>query len=292
MEMISRRSVVMDYLFIMIGTAMLAVSISVFFDPLAMVTGGVTGLAIVIKDLTNGVIPLWLSNLVINIPLFIIAILIKGKSFGKRSLFATVFLSFCLFFTQHIQPITLDILLGSIFGGVLSGAGLGLVFSAYSTTGGTDLAASSIQHFMKHISVAKIMLVLDGIIVLLGFFIFGPEKTMYAIISIFISAKVIDAFLEGLHFSKAAFIISDQHERIAKGIMEEMERGVTGLTGVGKYTGDSKEVLLCVVSKREIVKVKEIAHACDHHAFVIVADVREVLGEGFIEYEHKLKSGT
>lgn len=296
MEKISRRSVVMDYLYIMIGTAMLAVSISVFFDPLAMVTGGVTGLAIVIKNVTSNVIeggiPLWFSNLVINIPLFIIAIFIKGKSFGKRSLFATVFLSFCLFFTQHIPPITLDVLLGSIFGGVLSGAGLGLVFSAYSTTGGTDLAASSIQHFMKHISVAKIMLVLDGIIVLLGFFIFGPEKTMYAIISIFISAKVIDAFLEGLHFSKAAFIISDQHDQIAKGIMEEMERGVTGLTGVGKYTGNSKEVLLCVVSKREIVKVKEIAHACDRHAFVIVADVREVLGEGFIEYDHKSQSAS
>ncbi len=289
MEIKSRRHPVLDYLYIMLGTTILAISINVFLDPLDLVTGGVTGFAIVLKSMTSewieGGIPIYLTNLVINIPLFILALLIKGKNFGARSLFATVYLSFALFYTSNIDPLTGDVLLGSLFGGVLSGIGLGLVFSAFSTTGGTDLMASLIQHFFKHFTVASIMFVLDGLIILLGMYIFGVEYAMYAIVSIYISVRVIDTMLEGIHFSKAAFIISKQNDVIARAILENLERGVTGLEGQGKFTGNDREVLLCVVSKREIVKLKEIVRDIDLNAFVIVADVREVVGEGFIEYE-------
>ncbi len=284
---IFKRNAIWDYIRIIIGTTLLALSITIFFDPLGMVLGGVTGIAIIIKSLTEGLvkggIPIWISNLVINIPLFLVAVLVKGKSFGRKSVFATFYLSFALYFTQGIPLHTNDIILGSIFGGVLAGIGLGLVFSALSTTGGTDLAASIIQHFIKYISIAKIMMILDGTIILSGLFVFGAEKTMYAILSVYISVKVIDALLEGIYFAKAAFIITDHEAEISKELLIKLERGLTGLNGEGMYTGTPKKVLLCVVSQRQIVQLKEIVRQIDPNAFVIVADVREVLGEGFIE---------
>jgi uncharacterized membrane-anchored protein YitT (DUF2179 family) len=288
MEFRMKRHPLIDYLLIIVGTTLLALSINMFFDPLELVTGGVTGLAIVIKEISHnlveGGIPIYLTNLVVNIPLFLLAIFIKGKDFGARSFFATVYLSFALYYTSVFPVATTDLVLGSVFGGVIGGIGLGMVFLAFSTTGGTDLAASIVQQFLKHFTVAQIMFTLDSAIILFGVFVFGAEKAMYAIISVFISVKFIDGILEGFHFSKAAFIISYKTDLIAEKIMKTLDRGVTGLDGHGKFTNESKEVLLCVVSKREIVKLKEIVRDIDVNAFVIVADVREVVGEGFIEY--------
>lgn len=287
MEHLIKKNPIADYILIIIGTTLLALGINVFFDKLGMVVGGVTGIAIVIKKLTEGIIeggmPIWITNLLINIPLFLIALAVKGKNFGKRTIFATIFLSVALYLTQDLPAITEDILLGGVFGGVLSGLGLGLVFLSLATTGGTDLAASIIQHFVKYISISKILMFLDGVVIALGFFVFGPEKTMYALISVFISAKVIDAILEGLQFAKAAFIITEKEEEITKELLIKLDRGLTGLYGEGMYTGISKKVLLCVVSQRQIIQLKEIVKSHDEKAFVIVADVREVLGEGFIE---------
>ncbi|MCT4598524.1 MAG: YitT family protein [Vallitalea sp.] len=288
MELRSNRKPYIDYIIIIIGTTLLATALNMFFIPLDLVTGGVTGLAIVVKKITESIvpggIPPWITNIVINIPLFLTAIIIKGKNFGGRSLFSTFYLSFALIYTSYLPQPTSDILLGSVFGGALAGIGLGLVFSAYSTTGGTDLAGSIIQHYIGHYSVAQIMLMLDAIIILSGYFIFGAEKAMYALVAVFITAKIVDAILEGIHFSKAAFIISDNNEQISKEIMSQLDRGVTGLQGTGKFSKQRKEVLLCVVSKKEIVKLKEIVREIDKNSFVIVADVKEVVGEGFIEY--------
>jgi len=130
--------------------------------------------------------------------------------------------------------------------------------------------------------VAKIMMLLDGIIIGFGFYVFGPEKTLYALISIFITIKVIDALLEGLQFAKAAFIISEKEDEISAAILGQLDRGLTGLNGTGMYTGNAKKVLLCVVSQRQIIQLKDIVKSVDKNAFVIVADVREVLGEGFL----------
>lgn len=288
MEFKSKRKPFLDYVYIIVGTTFLAISINLFLDPLELVTGGVTGIAIIVKaltqDMVNGGMPLWLTNLIINLPLFVAAVLIKGKNFGLRTLFSTIYLSFALYYTQWFPAVTYDLFLGSIVGGVLSGIGLGLVFLAFATTGGTDLMASLMHHFIKHHSIAKIMFVLDGIIIAGGMVMFGIEKSLYAIICIFIATKVIDAILDGFHYSKAAFIISDHNEWIAADIMQGLDRGVTGLNGEGMYTKMNKNVLLCVVSKKEIIKVKEIVKKRDFRAFVIVADVREVLGEGFKEY--------
>lgn len=284
-----KQELIREYLYIILGTTLLAIAINVFFARQGLVTGGVTGLAIIVQELTKGVwdggIPLWITNIAINIPLFLIAISLKGKMFGTKTLFSTLYLSLSLYLTQGIVSLTQDFLLSSIFGGVLGGIGIGLVFAGFATTGGTDLAASILHLYFAHVSVGTLMFIIDAVIIGIGFFVFGPEKTMYAIIAVYITAKMMDGILEGIHFSKAAFIISENSTAIATALMNTLDRGVTALSGRGMYTQQSKDVLLCVVSKKQIAKLKDIVKEVDENAFVIVADVREVVGEGFIQYK-------
>ena len=278
----------LPYLYIILGTAVLALSIQCFFEPIGLVTGGFTGLAIVIKSLTNGVIkdgvPIWLSNILLNTPVFIIAYIIKGRKFVGRTVFGAIMLSVWLYIIPTMDMSQGDFLLAAIFGAVFSGAGIGLVLRGHATTGGTDMVAALIQMKFKHYSIAQIMQILDGIVVLAGLYVFGIRRGMYAIVAIFVATKVTDIVLEGFRYSKAAYIITNKHEEIAKRIMEDIDRGVTGIHAMGMYTGDEKCVLYCVVSMREIIEVEELVREIDPNAFVIVSDVREVLGEGFADY--------
>ncbi len=275
------RRAVTDYILIVIGTFLLALAISLFYEPFNLVTGGVSGLGIIIKNFIG--IPVGISNALFNVPLFIMAIIVRGKDFGFKSLVATILLSAFLLITSKITPPVNDLLLSTVFGGVISGIGLGLVFSAYATTGGTDLAAALVHKIFPHTTVAMIMLIIDWAIIIGGMFVFGMQKSMYAIIAVYITAKVIDMVLDGLNFAKAAFIISENQDEIAQVVMETLDRGATGLYGKGMWSKNDKHVLLCVVSKREIVKLKEIVRDIDKNAFIIITDVREVLGEGFVE---------
>ncbi|MEE1100978.1 MAG: YitT family protein [Agathobacter sp.] len=278
----------MPYLYIILGTAVIALSIQCFFEPIGLVTGGFTGLAIVIKSLTSGVIkdgvPIWLSNILLNTPVFIIAYIIKGRKFVGRTVFGAIMLSVWLYIIPTMDMSQGDFLLAAIFGAVFSGAGIGLVLRGHATTGGTDMVAALIQMKFKHYSIAQIMQILDGIVVLAGLYVFGIRPGMYAIVAIFVATKVTDIVLEGFRYSKAAYIITNKHEEIAKRIMEDIDRGVTGIHAMGMYTGDEKCVLYCVVSMREIIEVEELVREIDPNAFVIVSDVREVLGEGFADY--------
>ena len=265
-----------------LGTAIMAVAIKMIYDPVSLVTGGVTGLGIIMKELIG--IPLWLTNTMLNIPLFVAAFLVKGWKFISRTVVATLALSFFLYVLPDINLGMEDVLLSALFGGVVSGIGTGLVFMARSTTGGTDLAAAVIQNYLRHFSVAQIMQVLDGLVVLAGAWIFGLDFALCAIIAVVVVAKVTDSILEGMHYSKVAFVISDKSDEIADAIMTDLERGVTGINGTGMYSGNAKNVLFCVVSQKELVQVKDIVSKIDPRSFVIVTDAREVLGEGFIEY--------
>ena len=177
-----------------------------------------------------------------------------------------------------------DYLLAALFGGVFTGIGFAMVLRAGATTGGTDMVAALIQERMRHYTVAQIMQVLDAVVVITGLYVFGLRATLYAVVAVFVSTKVSDAFLEGFKNSKAAFIITNKYREVAECIMRELDRGVTGLQAKGMYTGDLKCVLYCVVSRKEIVEIKRIVNETDPGAFVIVSDVREVLGEGFLEY--------
>ena len=163
------------------------------------------------------------------------------------------------------------------------GVGIGLVFLSQATTGGTDLIAAIIQHFWRHYSIADIMQIIDAVIVLAGAYLFGIQMALYAVISIYLVSKVSDGIIEGLKFSKAAFIITQKPDELSQILMNELSRGVTGLSAKGMYSGEEKNMLFCVVSRKEIVQLKELTLTLDPDAFVIVTDVREVLGEGFIE---------
>ncbi|MDD3217862.1 MAG: YitT family protein [Lachnospiraceae bacterium] len=276
-----------DYLLILVGTAAMAFAINAIFEPCGLVTGGFSGLAIIIKAVTGkvveGGIPLWISNTVLNIPLFIIGVRIKGGKFMGKSIFGAIALSVWLAVFPTMDLVKEDLILASLFGGVVQGVGIGLVFMGNGTTGGTDTVAALIQHYLRHYSIAQIMQIVDGAVVAAGAFVFGVPKAMYAIIAIFIVSKISDSLIEGLKFAKAAYIITDRHEEVSHAIMHELDRGLTGIHAKGMYSQEEKTMLFCVVSKKQIVTLKELVGRVDPRAFIIVSDAREVLGEGFIE---------
>lgn len=285
-QMTQKRSWI-AWVMIVVGTGLMGLGIKSIYDPIGLVTGGFTGISILVKEFSaafvEGGIPLWLTNLVLNVPVFLVALLIKGKAFIGRTAVATVLLSAWLYVLPEMDLVKGDYTLAAVFGGVITGIGIGMILLARATTGGTDMVAALIQHKLRHYSIAQIMQVLDGLIVLAGLYLFGVQPALYAIVSIFIVSKLSDALLDGFKFSKAAFIITDRYDLVAQTIMKEMNRGVTGLQAKGMYSGQDKCMLYCVVSKKEIVELKELVLNLDRNAFVIVTDAREVLGEGFLE---------
>lgn len=286
-SMQGRKPLWLEYLMIIVGTGLMSLAINSVFDASGMVTGGFSGIAIIIKawtkGLVNGGIPLWVTNCVLNIPLFYIAWRVKGFSFIKKAILGEISLSVWL----AIQPVFHlagdDLLLAALYGGVIQGVGIGLVFLGGGTTGGTDMMAAIIQKFLQHYSISQIMQIIDGAVVVVGMYVFGIHKALYAIIAVYLVTKVSDGLIEGLKFSKAVYIITEKPEEIAGMIMEDLDRGATGINVKGMYSGQDKLMLFVVVNKKEIVMLKEKVDEIDPQAFVIVTDAREVHGEGFIE---------
>ncbi len=275
-----------DIAYILLGTLLMAFGINLAFDPMGLVSGGVTGLAIVVKHVTEslweGGVPVWLTNLLFNGPLFLVAFMKKGKSYIAKTMFATVMLSVWIY-AVPVYRLFDDYVLATLFGGVMSGAGIGMVFSRMATTGGTDLLSALIHDKVKHLSIPRLLAVIDGAIVVLGAVVFGVENAMYAICIVYLCAKISDSMLEGLKFAKMAHIISDKAEEIAEVVLRDVDRGATGVKVEGMYSKEEKKMLICVVTKKEIVELIDIVHKIDPAAFVIVNDVHEVMGEGFIE---------
>lgn len=275
-----------DIAYILAGTFLMALGINLAFDPMGLVCGGVTGLAIVVKHLTGilweGGLPVWLTNLLFNGPLFVVALLKKGRKYIAKTIFATVMLSVWIYLLPIYQLFD-DYILATLFGGVMTGAGIGLVFARMATTGGTDLLSALLQDKMKHLSIPQLLAVIDGAIVVLGAVVFGIENAMYAICVVYLCSKISDGMLQGLQFAKMAYIISEKAEEIANAVLVDMDRGATGVNVTGMYSKADKKMLICVVTKKEIVELIDIVHKIDAAAFVIVNDVHEVRGEGFIE---------
>lgn len=287
-----------NILLIVCGTLIMAAAVNFIFDPLGLDVGGVSGLAIVLKYASakclSGLgipyfedgLPVWLTSLLMNIPLFIISFAKKGWRYIAKTAFSTLMLTFWM----YLLPVTTfmdDMLLNSLVGGVLSGVGIGLVFSTLSTTGGTDMFSALIHDRFRHISIPTILAVTDGAIVLLGLTVFSIENIVYSVIVVFLVSKISDAILEGLKFAKMGFIISDKADEISNEILENMDRGVTGLSVKGMYSGDEKQMLFCVVSKKQIPLLQDIVSRHDRRAFMVIADAREVMGEGFAEVTGK-----
>ena len=283
------KEVLLKILKIMAGTFLMAAAVNFVYEPMQMVTGGISGLAIVIKELTKGYIrgglPVWFVNIALNIPIFIWGYFAKGKSFLKYTIFANL----CFSFFMMILPVSVieqkDYVLSVIVGGVLTGIGLGLVFASGYSTGGTDLLSSILHTYLKQYPVAALLFVLDALIIFAGALIFGVLSTIYAVIAVFLTSKLMDDILSGLKVGKQVWVISEKYQQISNVIMEKMDRGVTCLEGVGMYSENTKNVLLCVVGKREIVQLVQIVREKDPSAFVIIQDAREVMGEGFGKIE-------
>ena len=274
------KNIIINAVYVLIGVVLITISINSFFLKLKIAPGGVSGLATVIHYLTN--ISVGTIVFVLNIPLFIAGFLAFGKRFSLKTLAATFLLSFLLDNTLFLPQITDDMLLASIFGGIIMGCGMAFVFKGGATTGGTDIAAKVVNKYFPSFNISEQLFFIDGLVVVFAMIVFKDfDIGLYSIITIWLSAKVIDIVFEGVGFAKAMFIISNNGEEIGNRIIEEVGRGVTGLNGEGLYLKNEKKVLLTVVNRMQIPVIKRIAKEIDKNAFVIITDVREALGEGF-----------
>ncbi|NLK73056.1 MAG: YitT family protein [Clostridiales bacterium] len=277
-------SILTDYILLTLGTLIMAAALVIFLEPYTIAPGGVTGLAIVIRKIAG--VPIDVTNLVINIPLFIAGLIILGKKFGFKTAYATFTLSgFIRLFYTFIEVKMLyldDLLLAAIYGGVVMGLGIGLVFRTGGTTGGSDLAGAILHKYFPHLSIAKLMMIIDLIIVIAAGIVDKKfETALYSIISLYILVKIADFIVEGLNYAKEFIIISDKYQEIGEAIIKKMDRSATILKSQGLYSGNEKNILLCIVSRSEVATLKKVIQDVDEYAFVRVNSVHEVLGEGF-----------
>ncbi|QGP92206.1 putative 5xTM membrane BCR, YitT family [Neomoorella glycerini] len=277
-----RRKEWLDYLGITTGTLITALGLVLFLVPNKIAAGGVSGLATVLHYVFGW--PVGLTMLALNIPLFLAGLKVLGWNFGLKTLYGTLMLSvFTDALTLWLHAPTANALLASIYGGLMSGVGLGVVFRSGGSTGGTDLAALLFGHFL-HISSGVGLLLVDALVISLAGLTFNVELALYALLALILTSRAIDAIQEGSGYAKAAIIISDHAETIARQVMEQLDRGVTGLAGRGLYTRQEREVLLVVVQRSEVSRLKALVAAIDPRAFVIVSNIHEVLGEGFRQW--------
>ncbi len=285
MSHLTEKEVFNRFFRIILGTGLLAFSVKCVYDPCGLVIGGFSGIAIIVRKLTQGIIdggiPLGITTFLLNVPFFIISWFKMGKAFVKRTVVATFFLSTWLMILPEYSLTEKDYMLTAIAGGFIGGAGIGMVLSVGTTTGGTDMVATLVQQKIPYISVAQLMIAVDGLIVLSSSWLFGVFSIIYAGISLFIQGKVSDALVLGVHFAKSVFIITNNPKEISEIVLEKLNRGITSIEVMGEYTKEKKKMLYCVVSKKEIIKLKQIVNQCDNRAFVIVTEAKEVVGEGF-----------
>lgn len=266
---------------IIIGSIIFAAGIQWLFAPVSMVSGGATGVAMIANLLTG--IPTGLLIILINIPIFIISFKRYGMKFILLSLIGTLVSSIAIdIMAVWTVEITRDPFLATIFGGLVTGVGLGIVYSTGATTGGMDIVAKLLREKRPYMNYGTFVLILDAIVVAVYAVIFRRiENAMYTVLAVFIYTQIIDLILYGSSQSKLCHIISAQSSEIKGKIVETLNRGVTIIEGRGAYSGEEKQILLCVVKRQQIVEIKNIVKSIDTSAFVIVSNTRDVFGEGF-----------
>jgi len=282
MKRLRWKKISLELLGIVAGTAVMAAGFNMFLIPHRIAAGGVSGLGVVLFHLYG--LPVGLVVLALNVPLFLLAWKFMGWKVVANSLAGTLLLPFMLETLAFLPPVTEDLFLASIYGGILVGLGLGVVFRFHGSTGGTALAALLINRFLGWSS-GQGLIGADLLIILLAGVAFGAEVAMLALLSLFITSKVIDVIQEGLSYSKAAIIISDRREEITERIFQELGRGATFLQGWGAYTRSERGIVLCVLPQYQVSRMKNIVREEDPGAFVIIGSVGEVLGEGFQKME-------
>lgn len=272
------KSFVVEYFFVIAGAAVVALGFNLFLFPNQIASGGVSGISTILHGLFG-----WNAGLVqyaFNIPLFIAGVLILGKSFGFKSLLGTLALPFFVILTEDWEVVTTEPLLASIFGGIVVGLGIGIVFKGKASTGGTDLLAQIITKYTG-LTLGTSVLIIDGVIAVSAALVFDLERGLYAIVALFVTTKTIDIIQMGFSQSKMVYIITTKQDEVRDAIYRDVNRGVTKLPAVGGYTGEERQVIMVVVYQTEFTKLKQVVKTVDPSAFVIVSDAYEVLGEGF-----------
>ena len=280
------------YILLIVGAITAALSLNIILLPGGIAPGGVSGIAVILNILTKGFLPVGTVTIILNIPLFIAGYKIIGKKFVYKSFVGTILFSI-LVDALSIQDwsvvsdiigitnegVISDYILCTIWGGLFYGLGLGLIFRAGFTTGGTDIAARLLQRRFAWISLGQLVLYMDIFILMIVALTYEkPVAALYAGISIFITSKMIDTVEAGLHYAKEVYIMTNKATEIAQDVMRELDRGTTKLDGKGMYTGAHIDILICVIFNRQLTGLRKIIDKHDKNAFIIINDVREVAG--------------
>jgi uncharacterized membrane-anchored protein YitT (DUF2179 family) len=287
---------------ITLGAFILAAGFVFFINPYNIVPGGVYGISIVVHYLTKNMISFWpegipigLFSLMLNIPLTILGIKILGPRFGVKTIIGfvltSVFMDVLTHFIGENDPLGVkdDLLLSCIFGSVLIGIGLGLIFRSRATSGGSDIIAMIIAKYTK-LPVGQLLIYVDSTIVLLALVVFKDWKIpLYSWLVIYITGKVIDMVIEGVNYHKMLFIVSDKHEEIRDKIIHDLERGGTYINSEGMFNNEPKKMIYTVVNRREMAILMDFIHKIDPKAFLTVVDAKEILGEGFKSLGEKVE---
>lgn len=270
-------------LLILIGTFVMAVGYVYFISPYKIAPGGVYGISIVLHHLFG--LPIGLVALLMDIPLTLLGLKILGPRFGWKTVLGfvsmAIFVDFLTYFQGDVPLVEGDALLSAVFGGVLIGFGLGLVFKSKASSGGSDIIAMILNKYTR-IPLGTLIIYVDSVIVLITLIAFRDWKIpLYSWLVIYITGKVVDLVLEGANYDKALFIISDKYEEIKQSITEDLSRGGTVFYGHGLYSEDTKRIIYTIVNRREFEMLKEYIYEIDPKAFISVMNTHEILGEGF-----------
>ena len=270
-------------LFVVVGCISFALGFNLFLEPNHINVGGVSGMGQLLEHITGfGSVALW--STIINVPLFLVSIKGVGRNFFLGSLLGMVLSNTFLELLRLPVP-EADPLLACLYGGLLTGFGLGLVFAAGASTGGVDIVARLLRPTFPNLPIGRIMLGIDIVVVALTGLVFGDiNKALYSAVTLFVCDKVLDSVVYGLDYSTVALIVSDHYDAISRGICDVLDRGVTLLDGTGYYSGERKQVLLSVIKKRQAAELKELVITIDPNAFIIFQEAHQVLGEGFKRY--------
>jgi len=276
-----------EYLFITMGFLIVAISAEFFLVPNNIAGGGVMGIAMIIYSFTKQMIPqlsVGLMMLIMNMILFVVAIIFIGGKFGAKTIYSSLGLSGSLWLIEKIivpgTAITNNLFLATVFGTLISGIGMGIVFNQNASTGGTDILAKILHKFF-HLDIGKSLLIVDFIVTIFGGLTFGAERGMYALLCVIINGFVIDNVIEGINLCKQIMVVSTKNEVIRTYIIENLGRGCTLLQGMGGFTGENTFILYTVLNRKEFIKLRNFIKEADSKAFITVTNAHEVLGEGF-----------
>lgn len=281
-----KKQVYKEYILIVFGIILVAISIEYFLAPNNIAGGGITGLAIVINKLFP-VLSISLITLIINIILFGISFLLLGGDFGKRTIVTSIGLSVVMWIMEsyfNVFAITKDLMMATIFGTLISALGMAIVFNNNSSTGGTDILAKILNKYL-HVNIGTSLLIIDFVITIFAMLVFGIDSGLYAIFSVIILGVTVDRFIDGFNSSKEVIIMSNRYEEIGQFIIKKLRRGCTYLKAEGAYSREERKVVYSIISRSEFIKLKRYIIEIDPRAFISVRESYEVLGEGFKEIE-------